>query len=157
MARATSNILSLLGYQSDKVCLHGWWIIFINFCSFFSSTIWLAFLSYDLVGFLDLSLAHDKLVYYVFNTMLLMLLVFHIYWWVLIYSMIMKQMRNRGRVGEDIRSGKLFTLKILQLNLEREWKIQIRGRRSPSMSMVALKRLWTPVPSLLFLLQLLWA
>ncbi|KAJ6716626.1 hypothetical protein OIU74_009207 [Salix koriyanagi] len=60
--------------------------------------------SYDLVEFLDLSLAHDKLVYYVFNTMLLMLLVFHIYWWVLIYSMIMKQMRNRGRVGEDIRS-----------------------------------------------------
>ncbi|KAH8498467.1 hypothetical protein Peur_073646 [Populus x canadensis] len=60
--------------------------------------------SYDLVKFLDLSLARDKLVYYVFNTMLLMLLVFHIYWWILIYSMIMRQLRNRGRVGEDIRS-----------------------------------------------------
>ncbi|KAJ6927062.1 LAG1 longevity assurance [Populus alba x Populus x berolinensis] len=60
--------------------------------------------SYELVEFLDLSLAYDKLLYYVFNTMLLMLLVFHIYWWILIYSMIMKQLRNRGRVGEDIRS-----------------------------------------------------
>jgi hypothetical protein len=52
-----------------------------------------------------------------------MLLVFHIYWWILIYSMIMRQLRNRGRVGEDIRSGKLSTLLILQLNLEHEWKI----------------------------------
>jgi ceramide synthetase len=75
------------------------------------------------VKFLDLSLAYDKLVYYVFNTMLLMLLVFHIYWWILIYSMIMRQLRNRGRVGEDIRSGKLSTLLILQLNLEHEWTI----------------------------------
>ncbi|KAJ9159576.1 hypothetical protein P3X46_025078 [Hevea brasiliensis] len=59
---------------------------------------------YDVVDFLDLSKAYPLSLYYVFNTMLLMLLVFHIYWWVLIYSMIMKQLRNRGRVGEDIRS-----------------------------------------------------
>lgn len=42
--------------------------------------------------------------YYVFNTMLLTLLVFHIYWWILIFNMIMRQLKNRGQVGEDIRS-----------------------------------------------------
>ncbi|KAL0334862.1 UNVERIFIED_CONTAM: LAG1 longevity assurance2 [Sesamum radiatum] len=42
--------------------------------------------------------------YYVFNTMLFTLLVFHIYWWKLIWAMIMKQLQSRGKVGEDIRS-----------------------------------------------------
>ncbi|KAJ6800835.1 ASC1-like protein 3 [Iris pallida] len=42
--------------------------------------------------------------YYAFNTMLLMLLVFHVYWWKLICAMIMRQMSNKGQVGEDIRS-----------------------------------------------------
>jgi len=44
--------------------------------------------------------------YYSFNTMLLMLLVFHIYWWYLICAMIVRLLKNRGKVGEDIRSGK---------------------------------------------------
>lgn len=44
--------------------------------------------------------------YYVFNTMLIMLLIFHIYWWKLICAMILRQLKNRGKVGEDIRSGK---------------------------------------------------
>ncbi|KAG2704200.1 hypothetical protein I3760_06G173800 [Carya illinoinensis] len=60
--------------------------------------------SYDLCEFLKLSAAYPTLLYYVFNTMLLMLLVFHIYWWVLICSMIQRQLKNRGKVGEDIRS-----------------------------------------------------
>ncbi|URE18063.1 ASC1-like protein [Musa troglodytarum] len=49
--------------------------------------------------------------YYIFNTMLLTLLIFHTYWWKLIFAMIMRQMSNKGQVGEDIRSGKyvLFT------------------------------------------------
>ncbi|KAF3329059.1 ASC1-like protein 3 [Carex littledalei] len=42
--------------------------------------------------------------YYIFNTMLLTLLVFHMYWWKLIFNMILKQMSNRGQVGEDVRS-----------------------------------------------------
>ena len=53
--------------------------------------------------------------YYVFNTMLLTLFVFHVYWWILICSMIMRQLKNRGKVGEDIRSGKNFCL--LNINL----------------------------------------
>lgn len=60
--------------------------------------------SYDLIEVLDLSTAYHTTLYYIFNTMLLTLLVFHMYWWILIYSMIMKQLRNRGQVGEDIRS-----------------------------------------------------
>ncbi|KDP42279.1 hypothetical protein JCGZ_01603 [Jatropha curcas] len=60
--------------------------------------------SNDIKDCMDLSKAYPRSLYYVLNTMLLMLLVFHIYWWVLICSMIMKQLRNRGRVGEDIRS-----------------------------------------------------
>lgn len=42
--------------------------------------------------------------YYIFNTLLFTLLVFHIYWWKLICAMIMRQMGNKGKVGEDIRS-----------------------------------------------------
>lgn len=60
--------------------------------------------SYDLCQYLKLSDVNSRLIYYVFNTMLLMLLVFHIYWWLLICSMISKQLKNRGKVGEDIRS-----------------------------------------------------
>ncbi|KAJ4716317.1 LAG1 longevity assurance like [Melia azedarach] len=60
--------------------------------------------SYDIQDYLDLSENYPTALYYMFNTMLLMLLVFHIYWWVLICSMIWRQLKNRGKVGEDIRS-----------------------------------------------------
>ncbi|KAG6571977.1 LAG1 longevity assurance-like 2 [Cucurbita argyrosperma subsp. argyrosperma] len=60
--------------------------------------------SYDLCEYLKLSDVNSRSIYYVFNTMLLMLLVFHIYWWLLICSMISRQLKNRGKVGEDIRS-----------------------------------------------------
>lgn len=60
--------------------------------------------SYHLCEVLPLSETYGSAMYYIFNTMLLTLLVFHIYWWVLIFAMIMKQLRNRGKVGEDIRS-----------------------------------------------------
>lgn len=60
--------------------------------------------SYHICEFLRCSEAYPMSLYYVFNTMLLTLLVFHIYWWVLICSMITRQLKNRGKVGEDIRS-----------------------------------------------------
>lgn len=59
--------------------------------------------SYDLCDYLELSKPYPKAQYYVFNTMLLMLLVFHVYWWILICSMIIRQLKNKGKVGEDIR------------------------------------------------------
>ncbi|KAK4284606.1 hypothetical protein QN277_001413 [Acacia crassicarpa] len=60
--------------------------------------------SYYLIDHLKLSENYPRFLYYLFNTLLIMLLVFHIYWWILICSMIWKQLKNRGKVGEDIRS-----------------------------------------------------
>ncbi|KAK8950351.1 ASC1-like protein 1 [Platanthera guangdongensis] len=42
--------------------------------------------------------------YYVFNTLLFSLLVLHIYWWVLIYRMLVKQVQLRGHITDDVRS-----------------------------------------------------
>ncbi|KAL5177302.1 ASC1-like protein [Glycine soja] len=42
--------------------------------------------------------------YYVFNSLLYCLLVMHIYWWVLIFRMLVKQIQARGKVSEDVRS-----------------------------------------------------
>jgi hypothetical protein len=44
--------------------------------------------------------------------MLLTLLVFHMYWWKLIFNMILKQLSNKGQVGEDVRSGNSFVISI---------------------------------------------
>ncbi|KAF8693591.1 hypothetical protein HU200_038994 [Digitaria exilis] len=41
--------------------------------------------------------------YYVFNSLLFSLLVLHIYWWVLIYRMLVRQIMTRN-VGDDVRS-----------------------------------------------------
>ncbi|KAJ8768448.1 hypothetical protein K2173_021601 [Erythroxylum novogranatense] len=42
--------------------------------------------------------------YYIFNTLLYCLLVLHIYWWVLIYRMLIKQIQARGQLSDDVRS-----------------------------------------------------
>ncbi|XP_052200029.1 ceramide synthase 1 LOH3 [Diospyros lotus] len=42
--------------------------------------------------------------YYVFNSLLFSLLVLHIYWWVLMYRMLVKQIQARGKISEDVRS-----------------------------------------------------
>lgn len=60
--------------------------------------------SYHLTKVLRLSEAYHMSLYYVFNTMLVTLLLFHMYWWKLICSMITRQLKNRGQVGEDVRS-----------------------------------------------------
>ncbi|CAJ2654102.1 unnamed protein product [Trifolium pratense] len=60
--------------------------------------------SLDLQQCLNLSESFPMFLYYVFNTLLIMLLIFHIYWWMLICAMINRQLENRGKVGEDIRS-----------------------------------------------------
>ena len=44
--------------------------------------------------------------YYLFNTLLFCLLVLHIYWFVLMYRMLVKQIQARGKLSEDVRSGK---------------------------------------------------
>ncbi|XP_010905767.1 ASC1-like protein 1 isoform X1 [Elaeis guineensis] len=42
--------------------------------------------------------------YYIFNTLLFSLLVLHIYWWVLMFRMLVKQIQSRGQLGDDVRS-----------------------------------------------------
>ncbi|KAF2321401.1 hypothetical protein GH714_040991 [Hevea brasiliensis] len=46
----------------------------------------------------------DGPIYYCFNTLLYCLLVLHIYWWVLIFRMLVKQIQARGQISEDVRS-----------------------------------------------------
>ncbi|PIA56456.1 hypothetical protein AQUCO_00700650v1 [Aquilegia coerulea] len=60
--------------------------------------------SYDFIKILMVSDDSNRSYYYVYNTMLITLLIFHIYWWILIFSMIRRQLKNKGQVGEDIRS-----------------------------------------------------
>lgn len=60
--------------------------------------------SYEFIECLMVLDSFPSALYYIFNTMLFTLLIFHIYWWKLICAMIMRQMGNRGKVGEDIRS-----------------------------------------------------
>ncbi|KAG5398280.1 hypothetical protein IGI04_020094 [Brassica rapa subsp. trilocularis] len=61
--------------------------------------------SIELLDHVDMTSAEGTIMYYSFNTLLLTLLVFHIYWWYLICAMIARLLKNRGQVGEDIRSG----------------------------------------------------
>ncbi|KAJ6982300.1 hypothetical protein NC653_025415 [Populus alba x Populus x berolinensis] len=72
--------------------------------------------SFILVNFIDnyevlLNLDKEKhavdgpIYYYVFNTLLYCLLVLHIYWWVLMYRMLVKQIQARGQLSDDVRSG----------------------------------------------------
>lgn len=60
--------------------------------------------SYYLIETLVKSAKFPRTLYYFFNVMLITLLIFHVYWWRLICAMIIRQLQNRGKVGEDIRS-----------------------------------------------------
>ncbi|CAA6672476.1 unnamed protein product [Spirodela intermedia] len=42
--------------------------------------------------------------YYVFNSLLFTLFFLHVYWWVLIFRMLVKQIKSRGQIGDDVRS-----------------------------------------------------
>ena len=50
---------------------------------------------------------YGPLLYYFFNTLLIMLLVMHIYWFALILRVIWKQMQDGG--VDDVRSGESTT------------------------------------------------
>jgi hypothetical protein len=54
-------------------------------------------------------LAEGPIYYYVFNSLLITLQVMHIYWWILIWRMIMKQIQDRGKISDDVRSGNLLS------------------------------------------------
>ncbi|CAN0877013.1 Ceramide synthase 1 LOH3 [Linum grandiflorum] len=42
--------------------------------------------------------------YYLFNTLLICLLVVNVYWWKLMIAMVIEQIKSRGKLGDDIRS-----------------------------------------------------
>ncbi|XP_068308246.1 ceramide synthase 1 LOH3-like [Pyrus communis] len=42
--------------------------------------------------------------YYLFNTLLICLLICHVYWWKLMVQMLVKQIQARGKVDDDVRS-----------------------------------------------------
>ncbi|KAL1803256.1 hypothetical protein ACET3Z_031903 [Daucus carota] len=62
--------------------------------------------SYEVLRTLDKAKhrAEGPIYYYVFNTLLYCLLVLHIYWWVLMYRMLVKQIQARGQLSDDVRS-----------------------------------------------------
>ncbi|KAL8196355.1 hypothetical protein R6Q57_024650 [Mikania cordata] len=63
--------------------------------------------SYEVLQILDQekhTTSEAPVYYYVFNTLLFCLLVLHIYWWVLMYRMLLKQIQDRGKLSDDVRS-----------------------------------------------------
>ncbi|CAM0150506.1 unnamed protein product [Urochloa decumbens] len=64
----------------------------------------LAIASYHSIAFLMKQDEFPTALYYILNTMLLTLLVFHVYWGKLICLMIMRQLNNKGQVTDDVRS-----------------------------------------------------
>ncbi|GMH01835.1 hypothetical protein Nepgr_003674 [Nepenthes gracilis] len=61
--------------------------------------------SYEVLRVMDENNLHvGGHVYYMFNTLLYFLLVIHIYWWVLICRMLVKQIQAKGQLSEDVRS-----------------------------------------------------
>jgi len=60
--------------------------------------------SYHSITFLRKVDEFPTTLYYISNTMLLTLLVFHVYWGKLICLMIMRQLNNKGQVTDDVRS-----------------------------------------------------
>lgn len=61
--------------------------------------------SYEVLSLVDQSkYGNGPLLYYLFNTLLISLLVLHIYWWILIYRMILRQIQARGNIEKDVRS-----------------------------------------------------
>ncbi|KAI3700018.1 hypothetical protein L2E82_44631 [Cichorium intybus] len=62
--------------------------------------------SFQMIKVLDnfMDIRGGPFYYYFFNTLLFCLFVLHIYWWMLIYRTLLKQMQDRGKVCEDVRS-----------------------------------------------------
>ena len=83
---------------------------FVGFVFQLLFTFGLVFLlcSYEVVLTLDKEkhAVDGPIYYYLFNTLLYCLLVLHIYWWVLMYRMLVKQIQARGQLSDDVRSGK---------------------------------------------------
>ncbi|KAK4479850.1 hypothetical protein RD792_015393 [Penstemon davidsonii] len=88
-----SFVLFVLSWVLLRLIFYPFWILWST--------------SYEVLLTLDKE-KHKKdgpIYYYLFNFLLFSLLVLHIYWWVLMYRMLVKQIQARGQVSEDVRSG----------------------------------------------------
>ncbi|TKY69467.1 LAG1 longevity assurance-like 3 [Spatholobus suberectus] len=83
-------VLFVLVFTIMRIVFYPFWILWST--------------SYEVVLTLDKDRVDGPIYYYVFNTLLYFLLVMHIYWWVLMLRMLVKQIQERGKVSEDIRS-----------------------------------------------------
>jgi cation transport ATPase len=59
---------------------------------------------YEVTKYVDKSNNVHAVHYYTFNTLLMTLLVIHIYWWILICRMVSKQLHMQGKIPNDVRS-----------------------------------------------------
>ncbi|KAK4777900.1 hypothetical protein SAY87_018087 [Trapa incisa] len=89
---SVSFILLVLSWIILRLIYYPFWIIWST--------------SYEVVQTLDKEKhpVDGPIYYYIFNTLLLCLLVLHIYWWVLMFRMLVKQVQSRGQISDDVRS-----------------------------------------------------
>lgn len=94
-----SNLIPSLAF----ICFAVSWVL-LRLIYFPFWVIWST--SYEVLQTLDRKkhVKEGPIYYYVFNSLLISLLVLHIYWWVLIFRMLVKQIQERGKLGEDVRS-----------------------------------------------------
>ncbi|KAI3734052.1 hypothetical protein L6452_13513 [Arctium lappa] len=105
-----SFILFVLSWVVLRLIYYPFWILWST--------------SYQVVQTLDKEkhVKEGPLYYYVFNTLLFCLLVLHIYWWVLMYRMLVKQIQDRGKLSDDVRSDSDMLIRwrgdVLPINLK---------------------------------------
>lgn len=89
---STAFILFVLSWVILRLIYYPFWILWST--------------SYEVLLTLDKEKhqVEGPIYYYIFNSLLYCLLVMHIYWWVLIYRMLVKQIQARGKLSEDVRS-----------------------------------------------------
>lgn len=101
-----SKILKYIGYDllpsiTFVIFVISWLVLRIIYFP-----IWIIWsTSYEVILTLDKGkLQNGPIYYYVFNTLLICLFILNIFWWVLMYRMLVKQIKSQGKVGEDVRS-----------------------------------------------------
>lgn len=128
-----SFVLFALSWVVLRLIYYPFWILwstrFVNipqtfflnvFLDFLMYKLWFLICSYQIIMTVDKEKhPNGPILYYMFNTLLYFLLVLHIFWWVLIYRMLVKQVQDRGKLSEDVRSG---TQQKLYYNIQVEKK-----------------------------------
>ncbi|KAF5176836.1 Lag1 longevity assurance-like protein [Thalictrum thalictroides] len=91
-----SFILFVLSWVILRLIYYPFWVLW---STSYESIMTLKALDHD-----DKHQARGPIYYYLFNSLLFGLLVIHIYWWVLMYRVLVKQIQAKGQLGDDIRS-----------------------------------------------------